>query len=231
MNKVAKINDLVASTDQLPSHLKAVEGVGRGNEDVGMNVQIPRISLLQTMSPEVDKNHVSFIEGAEPGLLLNKLSGELSKEIYVLSLQFKVEFVAWKKREAGGGFKGNFPTREAAEASLQEQKEKLEQYDITENHAHLLIVKNPTTGDLDHAPCIMDFASSKIRVSKSWNSQIALKGGDRFAGLWKIAGMPTQNKQGQTFHNLDVSFVGWAQEEDYKAAEEMFEAYQNVKTS
>ena len=39
--------NLVASTDTLPAHLKAVEGVGRGNENVGSAVQIPRIKLLQ----------------------------------------------------------------------------------------------------------------------------------------------------------------------------------------
>jgi hypothetical protein len=71
----------------------------------------------------------------------------------------------------------------------------------------------------------MDFASSKLRVSKAWNSQIGMKGGDRFAGLWKVSGVPTENKMGKAFMNCEVSFVGWAQEEDYKAAEGLYEQY------
>ena len=43
---------------------------------------------------------------------------------------------------------------------------------------------DPSTGELG-IPFIMDFASSKLRVSRSWNSQIQTKGGDRFASLWK----------------------------------------------
>ena len=39
-------SSLVASTDALPAHLKLVEGAGRGNENVGNNVQIPRIRCL-----------------------------------------------------------------------------------------------------------------------------------------------------------------------------------------
>jgi hypothetical protein len=39
---------LVASNDNLPAHLQLVNnGVGRGNENVGANVVIPRIKLLQ----------------------------------------------------------------------------------------------------------------------------------------------------------------------------------------
>ena len=37
--------------------------------------------------------------------------------------------------------------------------------------------------------------------------------------------VPTENKMGKAFMNCEVSFVGWAQEEDYKAAEALYEQY------
>ena len=92
----------------------------------------------------------------------------------------------------------------------------------------MLLLKDPNTGDLDRAPSIMDFASSKLRVSKAWNSQIGMKGGDRFAALWNVSGVPTENKMGKAFMNCEVSFVGWAQESDYKAAEAMYDQYSNT---
>ena len=70
----------------------------------------------------------------------------------------------------------------------------------------------------------MDFASSKLRVSRSWNSQIQTKGGDRFASLWKMRSVQTANKAGQKFMNLAVDFEGWATEEDYIEAKKLYEA-------
>jgi hypothetical protein len=225
MPKTAVATNLVASTDTLPAHLKAVEGAGRGNENVGSNVQIPRVKLLQKMSNEVDKHHAAYIEGCEPGHLVNTLTNEnYGNDIYAISLHFKTEFVVWRKLDAGGGYGGAFDSHAAAQEYVDTQ-DKPSDYDINETHAHILLLKNAETGELERSPVIMDFASSKLRVSKAWNSQIGLKGGDRFAGLWKVSGVPTENKMGKAFMNCEVSFVGWAQENDYKVAEKMYEQY------
>jgi hypothetical protein len=219
--------NLVASTDTLPAHLQAVEGVGRGNENVGNAVQIPRIKLLQKMSNEVDKHHAAFVEGCEPGNFVNTVTGEnYGNDIYALSITFKTEYVVWRQLDAGGGYLGAFPTLGEANERVAEQ-DKPDEYDINETHSHVLLLKNPETGALDRAPSVMDFASSKLRVSKAWNAQIGMKGGDRFACLWKISGVPTENKMGKAFMNCEVSFVGFAQEADYKAAETMYEQFQD----
>mgnify|MGYP000357825424 CR=1 FL=1 len=218
-------NSLVSSTDTLPAHLKAVDGPGRGNENVGQNVQIPRVKLLQKMSNEVDKHHAAYVEGCEPGHLVNTLTNHnYGNDLYCISLHFKTEFVVWRKLEAGGGYGGAFGSQADADVYVANQ-DKPDEYDINETHAHIILIKNPETGELERSPAIMDFASSKLRVSKAWNSQIGMKGGDRFAGLWKVSGVPTENKMGKAFMNCEVTFVGWAQEEDYKTAEGLYEQY------
>lgn len=218
------MNNLVASTDKLPTHLVGIDG-GRGNENVGQNVQIPRVKLLQKMSNEVDKHHAAYVEGCEPGHLVNTLTNEnYGNDLYCLSLKFKTEFVVWRHLDAGGGYGGAFESQADAQTYVDAQ-DKPSEYDINETHAHIIIIKDPETGELERSPAIMDFASSKLRVSKAWNSQIAMKGGDRFAGLWKVSGVPTENKMGKAFMNCEVSFVGWAQEDDYKAAETLYEQY------
>jgi len=219
------VSPLVASSDALPAHLTAVEGVGRGNENVGSQVAIPRIKLLQKMSNEVDKHHANFIEGCEPGHFVNTLTNQnYGSDVFAISLTFKTEFVVWRQLEAGGGYGGAFKSFADADAYVQQQ-DKPTEYDINETHSHVLLLKNPETGELDRTPCIMDFASSKLRVSKNWNSQIGMRGGDRFAGLWKVSGVPTENKMGKAFMNCDVSWVGFALEDDYKAAEALYENY------
>jgi len=219
-------NAIALVQDKVPAYV--AKGTGRGNEEVtAEHLTIPRIKLLQKMSDEVDKHHPSYIEGAEDGHFMNSLTREnYGSEIYVLSVKFKDEYVVWRKREAGGGFLGNFRTLADATNAVNAE-EKPEDYDISQTHSHILLLKNPETGELSN-PMIMDFASSKLTVSKKWNSQIAIKGGDRFAGLWKLRSISVTNKAKKSWMNLEPEFVGWAQEADYKAAESYYEQFANI---
>jgi hypothetical protein len=216
---MAKALALVAN--DLPAHVQ--NGSGLGNENVGNNVTIPRIKLLQKMSDEVDKYSEKHVTGAEPGQFINSLTSHLyGEEMYVISLLFKNEHVVWRKRDAGGGLLGAFASYEDAQDAINQQ-EKPQDYDITETHSHILLIKDPETGELDRTPVIMDFSSSKLRVSRSWNSQIGLKGGDRFSGLWKLSSVSVTNKAGAQFMNLDVDWVGWVTDEDYEYAKSVYE--------
>ena len=85
-----------------------------------------------------------------------------------------------------------------------------------------MLRKNEFTGDIDRTPFLLDFAASKLRVSREWNTQLQKVGGDRFSALWKISSKQTQNRAGQGFQNLEVKYVGWAQDEDYEKAKELY---------
>ena len=69
----------------------------------------------------------------------------------------------------------------------------------------------------------MDFASSKLRVSREWNTQIQQLSGDRFSSLWKVSSVPTANRSGQKFHNLSVQKQGWVLDKDYEVAKRIYE--------
>ena len=86
--------------DKVPAHIK-LDGIGRGNENVGQNIIVPRIKLLQKMSNEVDKHHKEHIAGAEVGDFINTLTKQVMSEIYCLSLTFKVEWAVWRNMEVG----------------------------------------------------------------------------------------------------------------------------------
>jgi len=220
---------LATKGDEIPAHILKSEaytsGVGRGNEEVGQNLTIPRVKQLQKMSNEVDKHHNDYVEGAEPGDFFNSLTGEnYGSELYVISLKFKTEHVVWRDRTVGGGYGGAFKSAEAANKFIAEQ-EKSEEWACEETHSHVLLIKDPETGDLTRTPVIMDFSRSKLRVSKAWNSQIGMKGGDRFAGLWKLYPVSTANRAGEQFLNLGIDFHGWCMKEDYEAAEALFKGF------
>ena len=207
----------------VPAHV--VKGTGLGNEEVGKeHLQTPRVKLIQTMSNEVDKNHSEYIENLSPGDFLNSVTKEnYGTEMYVLNVKFTEDFVVWKKREIGGGLLGNFKSLAEATDYLTSNDLDVDQHDIIQTQSHLLMQKSTSTGELG-IPFIMDFASSKLRVSRSWNSQIQTKGGDRFASLWKMKSVQTANKVGQKFMNLTVEFEGWATEDDYLEAKKLYES-------
>ena len=220
---MAKAQAIALVANEVPAHVINA-GVGRGNEDVGNALAIPRIKLLQKMSPEVDKYSPKHVEGAEPGAFINSITGEVyGDELYALNLKFKVEYVVWRNLDIGGGLLGNFTSQAEAEAAVAAQ-EKPSDYEIKDTHTHVLLLKNPTTGEVS-TPVLMDFTVSKLRTSRAWNTQIATKGGDRFASLWKLKSVPVESRTGQQFMNLDVECLGWTTEEDYKVAEELYEQF------
>lgn len=214
---------LASNESSLPAY--ASKTTGRGNEDVNAaHLTTPRVKLLQKMSDEVDRHHANYVEGAKDGDFLNSATREnYGDSIYVISLKFKEEFTVWREREKGGGLLGSFKTLADAEAQIALQ-ERPDEWKAVQGHSHLLLVKNPNTGELSR-PVLMDFTSSKLRISRTWNSQILMKGGDRFTGLWKLTSVAAKAKNGAQFMNLDVSFAGWATEEDYRTAERYFEEF------
>jgi len=212
---------LVSNT--VPSHVK--EASGLGNENVSTeHLQTPRVKLLQQMNPEVDKNHDAYIEGSEPGHFINSVTNEnYGTELYVINVHFKEDFVLWRKRDAGGGLIGTYPSEQAALDHLAKEGLAAADHEIMQTQSHLLLRKDPETGELIKTPFIMDFASSKLRVSREWNTQINQLGGDRFSALWKLSSIQTQNRSAQKFYNLTAENQGWVTEEDYKYAKEGYE--------
>ena len=220
---VAEPAALALPTNALPDYMS--KNTGRGNENVEAgHLQIPRIKLLQKMSDEVDRHHANYVEGAKDGDFFNNLTGQnYGDALYAISVSFKDEFVVWRKREAGGGFGGTFATEAEARAFCAAQ-EKPADYDISQTHSHVLLIKDPATGTLSK-PVIMDFSSSKLRVSRNWNSQIDIKGGDRFSCLWKLSSVAAKNKTGAQFMNLEVENMGWTTQEDYSTAENYYKQF------
>lgn len=80
---------------------------------------VPMLRILQDMSPQVKKRDPAYIEGAEPGFVLNTATKELwpvDEYIYFQPCAFQKMWVTWKPRAAGGGFIGQSAERpEAAE--------------------------------------------------------------------------------------------------------------------
>jgi len=207
----------------MPAHVK--KGENLGNENINSDhLSTPRLKQLQQLSNEVDENHSEYINGAKVGDFINTVTKETyGKELFVVNVHFREEYVVWVKREKGGGLVGTFPTKQEAIQHLEDAGNKVEDHEITQTQTHTLLKVDEKTGDISEIPFLFDCSSSKLRVSREWNTQIMKLGGDRFASLWKLASVQTANKAGQKFMNIAVSNVGWLKEDTYNVAKGFYD--------
>ena len=71
------------------------------------DLALPFIKVLGQLSPEVNKRDAGkYVQGAEPGMILNSVTKELfdgAKGIEVLPCSYERKYLQWKPRELGGG--------------------------------------------------------------------------------------------------------------------------------
>lgn len=207
--------------DVLPAHLQ--KGTGAGNENVSADdMSIPRLDIIQQLSPQIDPSSAKYIEGAKLGNIFNSLSGDLYDQCFVINLLFENKFQVFKKRSFGGGFEGSFPTEAEAFAHLDGNSLSRTQYDVSDTGIHkcLLLDEN----GLPDQPVLIYMSGSKMKVSKDWNSAIRLKDprADRFASVWTLTSVPEKNRQGQPYQNMKLDFAGWAGEDLYAEAGKVY---------
>lgn len=212
-----KSNEVKTTVDQMPAYIK--QGQSRGNENVSQeDLSLPRIDLLQALSPHVNKKKEEYIEGAEPGMLYNTLTGELYKTgVRVTFVTFTKRFLVWvnRKLDSEGGLRGVFDTEAEAEQYMSEQEDE-NKLELVPTAEHLVILDDGTEA-------ILSMAKSKMKVSRKLNSLIRLNGGDRFGRSYQITSVGDKSAQGE-FENLKVTLDGYPSEDVYNKAEKLYTA-------
>lgn len=205
----------------LPDYLKNQAGQGRGSENVGAeDLVIPRVEVTQSLSPARNKKDPNYIEGCEEGDIYNNVTRELyGKDVMVIPVFFRKEFLIWKDRQKGGGFRGSFLSEVEAEDRLAEvAAEEGNDFDIVETAQHFVLVLH----DNKIQEAVISMSKSKLKVSRNWNSLIRMNGGDSFSRVYKLASISDTNAQNQEYYNFKISALGFPTEEVYKAAEKLY---------
>lgn len=140
-------NDISIVTSTMPAHVK--KGENLGNENISSeHLSTPRLKQLQQLSNEVDENHSEYIDGAKVGDFINTVTKEsYGKELFVVNVHFREEYVVWVKREKGGGLVGTFPTKQEAIKHLEDAGNKVEDHEITQTQTHTLLKVDEKTGE------------------------------------------------------------------------------------
>jgi hypothetical protein len=221
-----KTTAMAVMTDR-PAYLPAVtEGAQtRGSENVGAeDLVIPRIEIVQDLSPCRKKTEPSYIEGAEEGLMYNNVTRRLyGREVTVVPVMFRKEYLIWKDRKQGGGFRGAFSTGEEAKqahAALDPQERDF--CEITDTGQQFVMVIYNDNGVTRVEEAVISMAKSKMKVSRNWNSLIRINGGDRFSRAYKLTTVAEKNTSNQSYFNFQVTNLGYAPEMVYRKAEELY---------
>lgn len=213
--KVKQPTGAILVQDSAPDYIK--QGSSRGSENVSVaDLVIPRLEIIQGLSPALKRSDPKFIEGAEIGDLANSVTRELyGQSLYVVPVHFTKQWLVWRDKKQGGGFGGAYDTEADANAAARERGGAAQGWEAMDTPQHLCLT---ASGD----EIMIPMAKTKAKVSRQWNSMIRLAGGDRFARVYKLSAAEEKNDKGD-FYNYTVGVVGFPSKELYSKAEELYQ--------
>ena len=194
----------------------AAKGLGAiGQEDLAL----PFLKILGQLSPEVNKRDGKYVEGAEPGMIYNSVSGELYdgvKGIDVIPCFYKLEYIEWKDRGEGLGApvaiydsSSDIMSKTKPDANY---KDRLPNGNYIEKTASDFVI---VSGD-SPSTALISMKSTQLKISRKWNSMmsgIKMKGKNgmftpaSFSHIYKLKTTQMQNDKG-TWFGWEISKVG-----------------------
>ena len=214
MNQVAE-----KKTAGLPSNIfeeDAAKGLGKiGQEDLAL----PFLKILGQLSPEVNKRDGKYVEGAEPGMIFNSVSGDLYdgvKGIDVIPCFYKLEYIEWKDRGDGPGApvaiydsSSDIMSKTKPDANYKDRLPSGNYIEKTASHFVIITGDSPSTA-------LISMKSTQLKISRKWNSMmsgIKLKGKSglftpaSFSHIYRLKTTQMSNDKG-TWFGWEVSKVG-----------------------
>ena len=177
---------------------------------------LPFLKILGQLSPEVNKRDGKYVEGAEPGKIINTVTNALYDEISVIPCHYKRQYIEWADR---GTSTGAPVAIHEADSDIVSQTTRGKDYkdrlpngnylDNTANHFVLVLGDNPQTA-------LISMKSTQLKISRKWNSMmsgIKMKGANgmftpaSFSHIYKLKTTQMSNDKG-TWFGWEVSKVG-----------------------
>lgn len=190
-----------------------------GSEDVtAKDMVLPRVDVIQALSPQIKKSDPAFIPGAEQGKLFNTVTGEIyGDSVTFIPVMFRKEYVVWKLRKAGGGFCGAFKSEAEANEAVVSMVNPAD-YEAVESHQHFAILLT------EHGPeeAVFSMTKSKLKVSRALNTLVQIAGVDRFAKAYRLDAVEATSDKGD-FWSLKAHPAGFVSQDLYKRGQDLYD--------
>ena len=192
----------------------AGQGLNMTQEDLAL----PFLKVLGQLSPECNKRDAKHVEGAEPGMIINTVTGEVYdgvKGIDVVPVHYKRQHIEWQDRgESQGAPVKIYDAGDDLPSTTRYKfnKDRLANGNYLENTAsHFVVIlgDSPTTA-------LLSMKATQLKVSRKWNSMmmgLKMQGKNgmftppTYSHIYKLKTVQQSNDKG-TWFGWDVSRVG-----------------------
>ena len=166
----------VKKESELPSTILFEDDSAAGFENVKTtSLALPILKLLQNGSGEAQKRNQNYVEGAEPGMLLNTVTKKLydgAKGIEVIPCHYKLEYQEWADFGTGSGRPENIYDANSdilSKTKNEMGKDRLDNgnYILTVGQHYVLIRDGNSTEN-----ALISMSSSQGKISRKWNSMM-----------------------------------------------------------
>lgn len=171
--------------DQLPAGLMAdmeADAAEHGQTFAPDQLIIPRLTILQDLSPQVKERRAEYVPGAKPGMIYNNVTNSLDAKVFFVPSRFHVSYIAWQENR--GGLIDSNLTREEVEENFEEHgighwigrmvprgKKDAVTVDVIETPTWVGIASGNGWGPM---PVAISFPSTKAKSARKINTAIDL---------------------------------------------------------
>ena len=180
------------------------------------DLALPFLKVLGQLSPEVNKRDGKYVEGAEPGKIINTVTNELYDAVDVIPVFYKRQYVEWQDRGTSTGAPvaiheadSDIVSTTTRDKSFKDRLPNGNYLENTANHFVILLGKSPTTA-------LISMKATQLKVSRKWNSMmmgIKMQGKNglftppTYSHIYNLKTVQMSNDKG-TWFGWDVSKVG-----------------------
>ena len=180
------------------------------------DLALPFLKILGQLSPEVNKRDGKYVEGAEPGKIINTVTNQLYDSVDVVPVFYKRQYIEWQDRGTSSGAPvaiheagSDIINQTKRDASYKDRLPNGNYLDNTANHFVLQLGDNPQTA-------LISMKSTQLKVSRKWNSMmmgIKMQGKNGLftpptsSHIYKLSTVQMSNDKG-TWCGWDVAKVG-----------------------
>lgn len=202
---------------------------------------IPRINILQDLSPQTKERKAEYVPGAKPGMIYNNVANTLDSEILFTPAKFFVRYIAWQENR--GGLIDQNLTKEEVDENFEEAgigmwtglitpagKKDAVRCDIIETPEWVGIA---SSSNFPAMPVAISFPSTKAKSARKINTAIDLtevegkKGPFKppaFYHSFKLGAAIEQSGENE-WYGWTVQHLGWADERMIAKAKALKEAF------
>lgn len=234
----------VASDGALPEYMKQYvtgeRGDGLENFRAERDITIPRLVLLQALSPQVEQGL------GKPGDILHSVSNEvlaawpqgpnvlLGDPLEIVVIRHTLQWIEWNDREAGGGIKEsssdvNSTLAKRCEAGEKRLDKKGEVQAVTEYHNFLAWI--PRLGAGLDGMVMVNCGKTNWKHGRNLITRMAMRGPGvpAYAGKYLVRAANEKNKQNQLYKVFKFENAGWTAESEFALAKQMAEETRGKK--